>query len=135
MKVLNLLCNNSLGPLISTINYEYNNKSLASCLTQDKVIFTHKQVVNITSYLRDKSENSLSRAVKFTKNTNPDKYKHSGYGNGFDARGGFLLSNGSGFGKNIMIFDADMSLLVHIDNKKKDILIIGKGAGQWFRWY
>ena len=32
-----------------------------------------------------------------------------------------------------MIFDADMSLLVHIDNKKKDILIIGKGAGQWFR--
>ena len=89
--------------------------------------------MNITSYLRDKSENSLSGAVKLTKNTNPDKYKRSGFGIGLDARGGFLLSNGSGFGKNIMIFDADMSLLVYIDNKKKDILIIGKGAGLWFR--
>ena len=36
------------------------------------------------------------------------------------------LSNGTGFGKNIT-FDADMSLLVHIGNNKKDVLILGKG--------
>ena len=36
------------------------------------------------------------------------------------------LSNGTGFGNNIT-FDADMSLLVHIGNNKKDILILGKG--------
>ena len=38
----------------------------------------------------------------------------------------FLLSDGSGFGKNV-IFDADLSSFLHIDNEKKDILILGKG--------
>lgn len=31
--------------------------------------------------------NSLFGAVKFTKNGDPDKYKNSDYGTGFDARG------------------------------------------------
>ena len=39
----------------------------------------------------------------------------------------FLLLNDSGFGKNIIIFGANMSSLVHADNKKKDIVILGKG--------
>ena len=30
-------------------------------------------------------------------------------------------------GKNVIIFGADLSLSVHIDNKKKDTLILGKG--------
>ena len=34
-------------------------------------------------------------------------------------RGEFLLFDGSGFGENVTIFSADMSLLVHIDNNKK----------------
>ena len=37
-----------------------------------------------------------------------------------------MLSNGSGFGKNVIIYGADMSSLVDIDDKKKDILILGK---------
>ena len=41
----------------------------------------------------------------------------------FDACGSFSLSNGSGFGKNVIIFGADMSSPVHVCNKK----IIGKG--------
>ena len=45
----------------------------------------------------------------------------------FDARGSFSLSDGSRFGKNVIIFRAEMNSLVHIDNKKKDILIFGKG--------
>ena len=39
-----------------------------------------------------------------------------------------LISNG--FGKNGIIFGADMSSFTHIDNKKKDILILGGGPRQ-----
>ena len=35
-----------------------------------------------------------------------------------------------GFGQNILIFWADMSSSAHIDNKKKDILVLGKGPTQ-----
>ena len=70
--------------------------------------------------------NSSYRAVNLTKNIVSDKYKYFGYGIVFDAHGGFLLSNGSRFGKNV-IFGADTNSLVHIDDKMKDILILGKG--------
>ena len=33
-------------------------------------------------------------------------------------------------GKNVIIFGADMSSYVHIDNKNKDILILGEGPTQ-----
>ena len=36
------------------------------------------------------------------------------------------LSNGSGFGKNLILFGTDMSSSMHVDNKKKYILILGK---------
>ena len=48
---------------------------------------------------------------------------------GFDSRSEFLFTDGS-FGKNVIIFGADMSSSVHIDNKNKDILIIGEGPTQ-----
>ena len=35
--------------------------------------------------------NSLFRPLKLIKNDDPDKYKYSGYGIGFDAWGNFLL--------------------------------------------
>ena len=31
----------------------------------------------------------------------------------------FSLSDGSGFGKNVIIFGADMTLSAHVDNRKK----------------
>ena len=34
------------------------------------------------------------------------------------------------FDKQVIIFGADMSSSVHIDNKKKDILILGEGSTQ-----
>ena len=34
------------------------------------------------------------------------------------------------WGKNVIIFEADMSSPVHIDNKNKDILILGEGPTQ-----
>ena len=35
-----------------------------------------------------------------------------------------------GFGQNMLIFGVDMSFSAHIDNKKKDILVLGKGPTQ-----
>ena len=40
-----------------------------------------------------------------------------------------MLPSGK-FGRNVIIFGVDMSLSVHIDNKGKDILILGKGPTQ-----
>ena len=62
------------------------------------------------------------------KNNDIDKYKYSRYGIGFDRKGEFSLGNG--FSRNCMIFGVDMSSPVHVDNKKKDILIIGEGPTQ-----
>ena len=63
------------------------------------------------------------------KNTNLDKYLYSGYGIAFDSRSEFSLPDGS-VGKNVIILGVDMSLSVHIDNKKRDILILGKAPTQ-----
>ena len=35
-----------------------------------------------------------------------------------------------GFGQNVIIFGVDMSSSAHIDSKKKDILVLGKGRTQ-----
>ena len=69
-------------------------------------------------------------AVKLTNDADPDKYKYSGYDFGYDAHGFFSLSDSSGLGKNIS--GAELSSLVHIDNKKKDILIFSKGPTDSF---
>ena len=57
------------------------------------------------------------------------KYGYSGFGIGFDRRSSYSFPGG-GFGQNILIFGADMSSSIHIDNKKKDILVLGKGPTQ-----
>ena len=68
----------------------------------------------------------LFGSVQLTKNADSDRYKYAGYGIGFDSRSEFLFTDGS-YGKNVIIFGADMSSSVHVDNKGKDILILGKG--------
>ena len=68
-------------------------------------------------------------SVKLTKNGDPDKYKYSGYAIGFDSRSEFSFPDGS-MGKIVIMFGADMSSSVHIDNKNKDVLILGKGPPQ-----
>ena len=64
-----------------------------------------------------------------TKNADIDKYGYSGYGIGFDRRSSFSFPSG-GFGQNVLIFGVDMSSSAHIDNKKKDILVLEKGPTQ-----
>ena len=63
-------------------------------------------------------------AVKLTKHADIDLYKYSGYGIGFNRKG--FYSIGNEIGRNVIIFGVDMSSSSHIDNKKKDILILGK---------
>ena len=74
-------------------------------------------------------KNCLFGAVTLTKNADIDKYGYSGYGIGFDRKSSFSFPGG-GFGQNVIIFGVDMSSSVHVDNKKKDILILGKGPTQ-----
>ena len=73
--------------------------------------------------------NSLFGAVPLVKNAYIDKCKHSGYAIRFDAKGTFSFPN-SGFGKNVIIFGVDMGSSLHVDNKKKDILILRESPTQ-----
>ena len=61
-----------------------------------------------------------------TKNADIDKYGYSGYATAFDRKSDFSFLS-SRFGQNVIIFGVDMSSLL---NKKKDILILGKGPTQ-----
>ena len=112
----------------------------ARCLKQsNKLTYTHKTIVNIyivyelgasTSNDNDPTlKLFLFGAVTLIKNAYIDKYGYSGYGIGFDRRSSFSFPGG-GFGQNVLIFGVDMSSAAHIDNKKKDILVIGKRPTQ-----
>ena len=61
-----------------------------------------------------------------SKNVDIHRYKYSGYG--FDKKEKFSVGNE--FGTNCIIFGSDMSSSVHVDNKKKYILILGEGSTQ-----
>ena len=73
--------------------------------------------------------NGLFGAVKLTKNADIGKYKYCGYGIGFDGHG-FFSHPSDGTGRNVIIFGEGMSSSTKIDNKTKDILILGKGPTQ-----
>ena len=91
------------------------------------IVYEISKTINISDY--PTLENCLFGAVKLTKNADIDKYGYSGYGIGFDRRSSFSFPSG-GFGQNIIIFGVDMSSSTKIDNRKKDILILGKGPTQ-----
>ena len=67
--------------------------------------------------------------VRLTKNADIDRYGYSGYQIGFDKKTSFSFPNG-GLGQNVLIFGADTSSSVHVDDKKKDILVLRKGPTQ-----
>ena len=74
-------------------------------------------------------ENCLFGAMSITKDDDPDKYKYSGYGIGFDSKGSYTHPDG-GYGKNVIIFGADMSNSKHANNKAKNVLVFGRGFVQ-----
>ena len=114
-------------------------KFTGSCLKQSVISYTHRKIVNIyvvyelgasTSNNNDPTrKNCLFGAVTLTKNADIDKYGYSSYGIRFDRRSSFSFPGG-GFGQNVLLFGADMSSSAHADNKKKDILFLGKGPTQ-----
>ena len=129
----------SLAPLTDYYSYNIRVKFNGSLLRQFKVSYTHEKTVNIyivyelagsSSHSDDPMlKNYLFGVVTLTKNADIDKYGYSGYGTGFDRRSSFSFPGG-GFGQNALIFGADMISSAHIGNKKKDILVHGKGPTQ-----
>ena len=127
-----------LNPSLNYVGTKARVEFKGDCLKQGRISFDHGKVVNIyivyginknvniSSY--STLENCLFGAVKLTKCTDFDQYKYSGYGIGFDRKG--LLSIGDEVGRKVIIFGADMISSPHIDNKKKDILILGKDPTQ-----
>ena len=113
-----------------------------ACLKQDKVTFNHGKIVNIyivykiirIAHINNRDDNltvqnALFGAVSLTKNADVNKYKYSGYGIAFDRTSSFSFPGG-GNGQNVIIFGVDMNSSIHIDNKGKDISILGKGPTQ-----
>ena len=131
--------NNSRNPRLSYYDTKVRVQITKKCLKQSNHIFIHKKVLNIyivyelaasSSHTSDPTiKNCLFGAITLTKNTDIEKYKYFGYGLGFDKRSSFSFPSGV-FGQNVLIFGADMSSSIHIDNKKKDILVLGRGPTQ-----
>ena len=92
-----------------------NNTSISKKVINLYISYTlGSQLKKLSTYFT--LGNCLFGSVKLTKNADPDKYKCTGYGIGFDSRSEFLFENGT-YGKNV-------------DNKGKDILILGEGLRQ-----
>ena len=68
---------------------------------------------------------------KLSKNVDPGKYVYSGYGIRLNLRAEFPLPDSS-VDQNDIIFGVHVNSSMHIDNKKKDILILRKGLTQGF---
>ena len=131
---------NSLTPLIDYYGSKVRVKFNKGCLKQsNNLTYDYGSRVNIyivyelgASSSNDSDptlKNCLFGAVTLTKNTDIEKYGYSGFGIGFDRRSSFTFPGG-GFGPNVLIFGVDMNSSAHIDDKQKDILLLGKGPTQ-----
>ena len=129
-----------LPPLIDHYGSKVRLKFNKSCLKQpSKITYDYGHRVNVyivyelgasgSNENAPTLKNCLFGAVTLTKNADFEKYRYSGFGIGFDRRSIFSFSGG-GFGENVLIVGVDMSSSAHIDNKKKGILVLGKGPTQ-----
>ena len=122
------------APELSFYGTKTREEFNGSCVKQDKVTLNHGTIVNIYIFYEINKnynissyptlENCLFGGVSLTKNADVDQYKYSGYGIRFDRHGEF--SFGNGLGKNCIIFGADLSSFSHANNKKNNILVLGK---------
>ena len=133
---LMLLLNPLIDYYVSKVRVKFNKGSLKQ---PNKLTYDYGRKVNIyivyelgASSSNDSDptlKNCLFGAVTLTKNADIEKYGYSGYGTGFDRRSSFSFPGGA-FGQNVLIFGVDLSSFAHIDNEKKDILVLGKGPTQ-----
>ena len=127
--------NHKITPELNFYGTKTRVEFSGSCLKQDKVTYTHGTIVNIyIVYETSKHysisvyptlENCLFGAVSLTKNADIDKYKYSGCGIGFDRHSEFSFGT-RGFRRNRITFGADLSSSSHVNNKKNNILVLGK---------
>ena len=68
-------------------------------------------------------------AVSLAKHVDIDQYKYSGYGIAFDRKGEFSFGN-TGFGRNCIMFGADLTNSSHANNRKNSILVLGNDFAQ-----
>ena len=124
-----------------TDNYDMSKikiKFNGSFLNRFPPTILHRDIVNIyivyeitcdySSINYPTLENCSFRSVKLTKNADIHKYGYCGYGIGFHRNTSFSVGNE--IGKNVIFFGVDMSSSTKIDNRKKDILILGSGPTQ-----
>ena len=119
------------APNLAYDNVKIKLKFVGSLLKQDKITYNHGPILNIyivyrlsTSITSDITlENCLFGAVKITKNLKINSY--SGYGIAFHSGGSFSHPSGE-YGKNVIIFGADLSSSVHANNRTNNILVLGK---------
>ena len=71
-----------------------------------------------------KFKNCLFGATNIVKNSDKEKYVYSGYGITFDSEVSCSFDND--FARNAIIFGVDNSSSSHSDNRKNNILILGK---------
>ena len=131
--------NNSITPELDYYGTKTRVKLIRSCLKQSRISYTHGKVVSIyivyelgasiSNVNNPTLKNCSFGAVTLTKNADIKKHKYSGYGIGFDRTSSFSFTGGR-FRQNVLIFGVDMSTSIHIDNKEKDILILGRGPTQ-----
>ena len=134
--------NYSVTPFLDYYGTKRRIEFSGSYLKQDKIMYTHGKVVNIYEisivYEISKGinisayptlENWVFGADSLTKNADIDKYGFSGYGIGLYRHEDFSFPC-TGLGRNVQFFGVDMSSSTKIDNRKKYILILGKGPTQ-----
>ena len=131
--------NKILDPSLDFVGSKARIKFTGDCLKLERIIFNHGKIVNIYIVYKVKInvnissyptlENCFFGAVKLTKNTDVDLYKYSGYCIGFYRKGSYSHPSRR-TGRNVIIFGVNMSSSTKIDNRKKDIFILGKGPTQ-----
>ena len=132
MKISSITTSNyNQAPSLAYDNVRIKLKFVGDLLKQDKIIYNHGPIVNIYIVYRLRPsitsditlENCLFGAVKLTKNLKINTY--SGYGIAFDSKGSFSHPSGA-YGKNVIIFGADLSSYAHANNRATNILVLGK---------
>ena len=128
-----------INPELSYFCTKTRTEFKRSCLKLDKITYPHGKIVTIyVVYETSKNyniscystlENCLFRAVSLTKNADIDEYNYSGYGIGFDMHECFSHPSVEN-GRNIIVFGLAMSSSTKINNRKRDILILGEGPTQ-----
>ena len=119
------------APSLAYNNVRIKSAFVESLLKQGQITNNFGPVVNICivyrlspSIISDITlENCLFGAAKIRKTLKSNTY--SGYGIAFDSGGSFSHPS-RGYGKNAIIFAADLSSSVHINNRANNILVLGK---------